>query len=444
MKEEKTNKEIELRSEEVQEVMNKIPPRILRYGITVLLGILLTLLVGSYWFAYPDAIIAEVTISTAEPPLYILARSSGRLEQLYVKNGQRVKENTILGVIENSAHTEEVFLLSDRLKKWKSLDYSMEEDKDLFSFLDQLQFGRNLGEIQADYGNFTRALSESFHAKKLGYYAKKIASQEKQLAAQALYYTQVNSQYKLAKQQEKLAYSTYLRDSILYSRNAMIAAEFEQSGMQYLQNSQSKEAAQMAITQTAMQIEQSKAALLDLSKQALEEEQRYKINLKNATEQLMTQLATWEQHYLLKSSIAGKVTFLSVWSSNQQVETGKSVFVVAPDKVSAPKGQAMLPIQGSGKVKPGQQVNIRLNNYPDQEFGYVKGTIKSVSPVPTAEGMYVVDIALPNGLITNYSKVLPISREMKGNAEIITDNLRLIERLIMPLKKIWEEQKNRK
>ena len=33
MEEERTHREIELRSEEVQEVMGKIPPAILRYGI---------------------------------------------------------------------------------------------------------------------------------------------------------------------------------------------------------------------------------------------------------------------------------------------------------------------------------------------------------------------------------------------------------------------------
>ena len=92
-------------------------------------------------------------------------------------------------------------------------------------------------------------------------------------------------------------------------------------------------------------------------------------------------------------------------------------------------------------MKAGQRVNLRLNNYPDQEFGYVKGKGKSVSPLPTAEGMYVVDIALPDGLTTNYGKTLPLTREMKGSAEIITDDLRLLERLIMPLRKIFMEQK---
>lgn len=34
----------------------------------------------------------------------------------------------------------------------------------------------------------------------------------------------------------------------------------------------------------------------------------------------------------LKSSIGGKFTFLSVWSLNQNIESGASAFVVAPNE----------------------------------------------------------------------------------------------------------------
>lgn len=439
MKEEKEYKKVELRSEEVQEVMDRVPSWIIRCGITVLFTIVIVLLAGSYWFKYPDVITAEITISTQKPPAYILARSSGRIEQLYVVNGQKVKRNANLAVIENSANAEDVLALWETLQSWELSGCSLEEGERLFV---SGKVRQDLGEIQAAYASFISALSESLQAKRLGYYAKKMASLENQLLSQAMYHDQVKNQYDLAIKQQQLAHSTYSRDSILHNRDVMYDAEFEQSGTQYLQNLQSKQSARMSVTQTSIQIEQSKAALLDLKKQALEEEQSYMLALKNATEQLMAQLTDWEQKYLLKSPVSGEVTFLSVWSANQNVEIGKSIFVVAPDKASAPLGQASLPLQGSGKVKPGQIVNIRLNNFPDQEFGYVKGIVKSVSPVPTAEGTYIVDIALPKGLKTNYGKTLPMTQEMKGSAEIVTEDLRLIERLIMPLKKIWEQQQD--
>lgn len=435
-----TYKEIELRSEEVQEVMDRVPSWILRCGITVLFCIVLTLLAGSYWFKYPDVITAEVTISTQEPPAYVLARTPGRMDQLYIENGQQVKQDQHLGVIENPANIQNVFELQRRMAEWKKVDYSLEAGKELFVQAGQSQW--NLGDMQAVYAGFRSALSEAIRIREFGYYARKMRSAKELLAYQEEYHQQVSGQYQLAKKELALAHASYLRDSTLYHRNAMIIVEFEQSGSRYLQSLQSKESSRMSLTQTAMQIEQAKASLLDLEKQAVDEEQTQVVKLKNATEQLLAELSSWEQRYVLKSPVTGKVTFFGVWSSNQNVVSGETVFVVAPQRETLPVGKALLPLQGSGKVKVGQRVNLRLNNYPDQEFGYIKGSVKSVSPVPTAEGLYAVDISLPNGLKTNYGKILPLTREMKGSADIVTDDLRLLERLVMPLKKMWMEQKS--
>ena len=101
-------------------------------------------------------------------------------------------------------------------------------------------------------------------------------------------------------------------------------------------------------------------------------------------------------------------------------------------------GKAQLPIERSGKVKTGQRVIIRFNNFPDQEFGIVNGIVNSISLVPL-ENFYQVDIGLPDGLRTNYGKTLPVTHEMKASAEIITEDLRLIERFFMPLKKVFKE-----
>ena len=95
--EEKKYKEIELRSEEVQEVMNHISPWVVRWGITVLFIILLALLAGCWIFKYPDVLQAEVTLTTEEPPAFILARSMGKIDTLYVHNGDTVKAGEHLG-----------------------------------------------------------------------------------------------------------------------------------------------------------------------------------------------------------------------------------------------------------------------------------------------------------------------------------------------------------
>ena len=60
---ENERKDIELRSEEVQEVMGQIPAWIVRWGITLLFLVVVALLVGSCFFKYPDVITADMTTS---------------------------------------------------------------------------------------------------------------------------------------------------------------------------------------------------------------------------------------------------------------------------------------------------------------------------------------------------------------------------------------------
>lgn len=430
-KNKKEYKEIELRSEEVQEVMSAVPSWILRWGITVLFCIVVVLLIGSYLFKYPDMVEAEITVSMQNPPAYVIARTSGRLDRLCAENGAEVGKDTLLGVIENSARTEDLLLLKERLKQWEGQGFVLSAGEELFDG-QYLQ----LGDVQSAYASFVSVLKDYISFEKQDYYRKKLETNRKLQEDRKTYYRLAKKQFQLGKQEQKSIKRMYGRDSLLYKKQIMMAAEYDESERNYLQHLQSYEGMRMSLSQIEMQIEQGKNELLDISHQALTEERKYMVNLKNAVEQLQVSITAWEQNYILAAPVAGKLTFMSVWSKNQNVTAGESVFVIAPEEEALPVGKALLPVQGSGKVKVGQRVNIRLNNYPDQEFGYLKGRVRGVSPTPTVENLYVVDIELPDGMRTNYGKDLPLTRELKGVAEIVTEDMRLIERLLAPLRKL--------
>ena len=104
-------------------------------------------------------------------------------------------------------------------------------------------------------------------------------------------------------------------------------------------------------------------------------------------------------------------------------------------------GEAYIPVIGAGKIKIGQDVNIKLNDYPYDEYGLVKGRVVGISEttnsVVTAEGTvetYRVKIRLPNGSTTNFGKSLNLKSEAKGQADIITKKKRLMQRLFDNLK----------
>ena len=99
---------IELRSEEFQEVLSGIPPWILRWGITTVAIIVVILLIGSSIFKYPDTITSTITLTGSKPAANIVAKSSGKLQELFVKDNQLVQPGDYLAVIENPAKTADI------------------------------------------------------------------------------------------------------------------------------------------------------------------------------------------------------------------------------------------------------------------------------------------------------------------------------------------------
>ena len=100
--------------------MNKVPPAILRYGIGILASIVIVLLAGSALFRYPETVQVEVTLTPRNPPAYIKCSNGGKLEDLYVTNGQQVRKGVVLAVMENVANTEDILRLRECLADWQA------------------------------------------------------------------------------------------------------------------------------------------------------------------------------------------------------------------------------------------------------------------------------------------------------------------------------------
>ena len=94
---------VELRSEEVQEILGTPPSWLVRWGtVVVLLGF--GLLLGAAWFVrYPDVVASDkLSITTANPPVEVVARTNGKVMLLLVDDNDSVAEksfwgNTIVG-----------------------------------------------------------------------------------------------------------------------------------------------------------------------------------------------------------------------------------------------------------------------------------------------------------------------------------------------------------
>lgn len=433
-----TDPDIELRSEEFQEVLGSVPPWILRWGITTVASIVVILLVGSAIFKYPEVISSTMTLTGTTPAASVVAKASGKLRTLYVKDDQTVSQGQMLAVIDNSAHTEDIRSLERYLSGIVSLDSLCSlPPKELI-----------LGDMQGLYASFYLTLTEYLQFKELDYYPQKIAYTRDRIKQNEISYNDYLRQKKLIEEQALLTHRQYTRDSVLYKNGVVSHEDLERSLAQDLQSRLAVESCHSTLQNMQTTLLQLRESLLDAENQYADRRRTLETQLNNLASQLSTSIQTWELNYVLVAPIDGNITFANYWAENQNVTAQQIIFTVVPAEQGEIIGKALLPVTRSGKVKKGQKVNIRFQNFPENEFGIVRGVVDNISQVPVEavnpqtgirESSYVVSIRLPDGLKTNYKKVLPFQPQMQAQADIITEDLSVLERFFLPLKKIWKE-----
>ena len=217
-------------------------------------------------------------------------------------------------------------------------------------------------------------------------------------------------------------------------------ADFEKSRSQYLQEKNNCESANNEILSTVMQITRLNQTILDLESQKLEQTTQQRNELKENYEILLARLLDWEKAYLLKAPVNGQITFTHFWKNNQNIKVGDAVYTIIPTGSKSFIGKIQVPIQSSGKVRVGQNVIIKLDDFPYMEFGLLQGKITKISLVPDND-FYSAEIIFPSTLITTYGKNISLKNVLKGNCEIIIRNQPLILKFLYPLKALIDRGK---
>jgi HlyD family secretion protein len=420
---------IELRSEEVQEILGRPPRGIIRWGITVIFVVIGGLFAGSYFFKYPEIISAPVVVTTENLPVNLVAKTTGRIDTLLVGEQQQVHKDQLLAVVENPASASDVLALMSLLHGFRPATDSLYTRKWPASL--------QLGAVQSEYSNFLKACEDYRYFLQTDYHRKKIKVLEKQITVQQNMLAQSRRQLSLMHEQLTIADKLFGIDSALSSQRLIAPIEYEKARSAQLQSRRDYETANTNLEVQKMSILQLEQSVFDLAQQRTEQLAQLKVALTNAYDQLQAQLKTWSQTYLLRSPVAGTVTFTKYWQHNQNVVSGETILTVVPDDVTHITGKIYLPPQGAGKVKAGQTVNVKFDNFPYMEYGMVKVAVKHIALVPILQNdvrHYVLEVDFPEQLTTNYGKTLAFSQEMQGTAEIITDDLRLLDRFLNPIR----------
>jgi len=431
-------KKIELRSEDVNDILSRPPGWILRWGSAVIFIIVALLLVGSAIFKYPDRLVAPVLVTSENLPAQLVSKTTGMLQNIFKKEGELVSKSELIATIENPTSYENYLELKSITTQFSD---SLGSDGNITgcSFPANLQ----LGGLQNVYTQFLKSFKEDKNFIEINYHRKKIAILKRQIEAQKSLQLLSEKQLSLSKEQMDISDNIYKRDLSLYDQKVISQFDLEKSKSTQLSTRQQYETAQSDLNNMKINILQAEQSVFDLELNREEQLNLLERSLMGNYDDLRAEVKQWEQNYLLISPVDGKVSFTKFWQENQNVSVGDIVFTIVPMRDAKITGKIYLPLAGAGKVKVGQKVNIKLDNYPYMEFGMVQVKVGSISMIPTVineNKVYMVGVEFPNRLKTNYGIDLMFTEEMQGVAEIITKDLSLLQRILFPVKHVFKSR----
>lgn len=436
----------EIRSDEVQEILTHIPNWMIRWGITLILGIITLVLFLSWLIKYPDIVSSNITLTTEIPPVKLVSKTHGQIQKIYPSEGDFINKGDFIAEIQNPLNEDAIHFLKDKTMEITDIFLTKHITKTSIPVVfndSSLVFG----ELQVEYNNLKSLVKEYEVLLTNTFQENKIKNIEKQL----VYYNKLSSiskhQLQLSEHILKHTKEKYELDKRLYKKGVISKMDFYTKEKEFTVHQQEVENLKKAYVRNNITIAEYEKQLNEHTYEYSEKERKLKERISESIDNLENFMHSWQQNYAITAPFSGKVSYLSNLSDKQFVQAGVPLFAIIPEN-NKYIGHVKIPVYGSGKVKIGQDVHIKLDAYPNYEYGQINGEVIEITQIPsndaTEEDMiYWAKVKLINGLTTTYQKELNFKPELSGTAEIVAEDLRLIERVFNQFKKILDRSKNK-
>lgn len=408
--------------QEIQQIMGDPPSWIVRWGISLVCISVTVLVLIAYIVKYPDIIAAPITLETENPPIRIPARTSGQLIALNVAEGTKVETGQILAILENTASFTDI----------KELGVFISTVSET-GLLDDLDLPKNLslGVLQDSWSSFSESYQDYIYFLRKDKTRSKARLLRRQIKdTEKLNQVLVSSEAFL--QKDKLLIEKRLERSRNLLRQGLVSnADYESiiaesSAIDRQISDMDSQRINNEIT-----IQQLQRSILDLDENKDKTDNDKQLRTEESFQKLKSDLESWKLNFLLTAPIDGTVSFAKPLSENEFVSANDELMTIIPnnEKSGEIRGFAALPFDGAGKVEIGQRVNIRLNDFPYEQYGSINGQVESIALIPQ-KNSYLVEVSLPEKLRTTYNKDLAFRQQMQGMANIVTEERRYLTRIL--------------
>jgi len=415
------------RSEEVTELLKSTPGWVLRWGISLMSFLVVCGIFTCNYIKYPDKVHAEITITVQSLATKVVAVREGKVIRALIKDGDCVDFGQPLLVMDCSENYNHIRMLEEYLKKQLKISGPLSKP----NWMDSL----SLGELTEHCLYLFDPIKNNLYQKRkvlidkqlelakndLTAYMKLIAYAKKE---QAVNLAQINI-VKPATEQEK----------VKESANSDLQKDSEYVKKEVLYTSIETENSQTSIPALLLQINASERRILHLQQQMLEDEQ---ISCDKSHQQIAKLLAlidTWKKSNLILGPASGTFKFHQDNPIGRIVEKGEAVCYIHPNKKPTFQATCLLPPAKVVQIAIGQHVKIKLDAFPYSEYGFIDGIVKDVSET-SENGFYKINVEIPGGLTTSLNKTISYNQELKGTADIITQNLSVLDRFLFSIRKL--------
>ncbi|MBK8193392.1 MAG: HlyD family efflux transporter periplasmic adaptor subunit [Lewinellaceae bacterium] len=417
---------VELRSEDVQEILGTPPHWLVRWGTMIVLAGFGMMVLAAWFIQYPDVVSGKVLITTIDPPADVVARADGTVQRMLVRDNMPVNRGDLLAVLQSTANYEHVIELDMAVRAWQR------SRPDSLRLLNPPR-NLSLGDLQIMYADFIQQLDYFQFGKEnkntavqsnIGSINKQIRQLEQSISFEEKGLDRVREQLKTAEE-------LYETQKKLYEQGITSRVDFEKERTKLADLERQRDLYEENILRKRSEIIGLRKGIADASFDQEENTSNTSSRLLGSLNTLRSGIDKWKQTYLITSPITGKAV-VNNSMVNRFVREGEQILTIVPSKSDLIVGKMLLPVEVSGRVKPAQKVILKLDNYPYHEFGTLRGVVFSKSLVPK-DNQYAVLISIKdsdnNVLKTNYNKTISFEAQLYGKAEIITENKGLIARI---------------
>lgn len=416
--EEQTTKRFQ-RSEFVQDIVSNKPSFIVQYGIMFFLIVLLFLIAICWFIQYPDIVPTKAKLTSINAPKVVITKTSGKLVKLIAKEGEQANQGDILGFMESSANNEEIILLSKNIDTATIL-FSNNNLQNSLSFL-QTNY-TNLGELQQPYQIFSASKQNFKNYLSNGFYIRKKSMLNSDLSFLQKMHSNLLQQKGLNIQDLALQQTTFDANQSLKEDKVISELDYRNEKSKLINKKLTLPQINSAIISNEAQQNEKLKEIAELENTIAQQKSIFN----QALNTFKSQIDEWKQKYFLIAPTSGKIAFATFLQENQQLQANQIICFVNPQNTQC-YAEVYIPQTNFGKIKLGQQVLLKFPSYPFQEYGSVKGTIDFISNISTDSG-YLAKVNLINGLQTSYNKQVQYREGLQAQGEIITKDMRLLQR----------------